>query len=235
MQIEPLVKRESLDDAKETNHSSKRVKTEKNPVSIAMKSETNKWWENKEVEEENDNPNIKWIDLEHNGVIFPEPFKTEGVTVDYKGEAVKLSNFQEEIAVYWVQSIGGEWENKTHYRENFKELFLNSFEGTTLLDKHKELDFDGFSFDNVKRMVERNKELKSQQTKEERKKLKEIKDKREEKYKNAIVDGRLEKLSNFRIEPRGLFKGRGDHPKAGTLKQLTKPEDIKLNCRFKRM
>lgn len=40
----------------------------------------------------------------------------------------------------------------------------------------------------------------------------------EEPYLYAIVDGRKEKVGNFRIEPPGLFRGRGDHPKTGRLK-----------------
>ena len=40
----------------------------------------------------------------------------------------------------------------------------------------------------------------------------------EEPYLYAYVDGRKEKVGNFRIEPPGLFRGRGDHPKTGTLK-----------------
>ena len=35
---------------------------------------------------------------------------------------------------------------------------------------------------------------------------------------HAIVDGRKEKLGNFRVEPPGLFRGRGQHPKMGKLK-----------------
>ncbi|CAG8630568.1 16986_t:CDS:10, partial [Racocetra fulgida] len=34
----------------------------------------------------------------------------------------------------------------------------------------------------------------------------------------AMLDGRKEKVGNFRIEPPGLFRGRGAHPKTGSLK-----------------
>jgi DNA topoisomerase-1 len=36
-----------------------------------------------------------------------------------------------------------------------------------------------------------------------------------------MVDGRKEKIGNFRVEPPGLFRGRGDHPKTGMLKVST--------------
>ncbi|KAK3012813.1 hypothetical protein RJ639_010405 [Escallonia herrerae] len=43
--------------------------------------------------------------------------------------------------------------------------------------------------------------------------LKEEKMKLEEKYMWAVVDGQKEKVGNFRVEPPGLFRGRGEHPK----------------------
>jgi len=52
----------------------------------------------------------------------------------------------------------------------------------------------------------------------EKKELKKQKDAFEEKYTYCTLDGRKEKVGNFRVEPPGLFRGRGDHPKKGALK-----------------
>jgi hypothetical protein len=52
----------------------------------------------------------------------------------------------------------------------------------------------------------------------EKKELKKQKDVFEEKYITCLLDGRKEKVGNFRVEPPGLFRGRGDHPKKGALK-----------------
>lgn len=52
----------------------------------------------------------------------------------------------------------------------------------------------------------------------ERKELKAQKDQMEEKYTTCLLDGRKEKVGNFRIEPPGLFRGRGEHPRKGSLK-----------------
>ena len=38
-----------------------------------------------------------------------------------------------------------------------------------------------------------------------------------------------EKLANFKIEPPGLFRGRGEHPKMGLLKKRVVPEQIVIN------
>ena len=52
----------------------------------------------------------------------------------------------------------------------------------------------------------------------EKKELKRQKDEAEAKYTVCLLDGRKEKVGNFRIEPPDLFRGRGEHPKKGSLK-----------------
>ncbi|KAF7140768.1 hypothetical protein RHSIM_Rhsim06G0224400 [Rhododendron simsii] len=63
----------------------------------------------------------------------------------------------------------------------------------------------------------------------EKKALREEKMQQEEKYMWAIVDGVKEKVGNFRVEPPGLFRGRGEHPKMGKLKKRIRPRDITIN------
>lgn len=55
-------------------------------------------------------------------------------------------------------------------------------------------------------------------TSAEKKLMKAAKDIEEEAYKTCLLDGRKEKVGNFRVEPPGLFRGRGAHPKTGLLK-----------------
>jgi DNA topoisomerase IB len=50
-------------------------------------------------------------------------------------------------------------------------------------------------------------------SKEERKAEKEANEAIQAEYGIAIIDGHEEKIGNFRIEPPGLFRGRGEHPK----------------------
>ncbi|OUC47587.1 Eukaryotic DNA topoisomerase I, catalytic core [Trichinella nativa] len=49
-------------------------------------------------------------------------------------------------------------------------------------------------------------------------------------YGYAVVDGHKEKIGNYKIEPPGLFRGRGTHPKMGRLKRRIQPEDVIINC-----
>jgi DNA topoisomerase-1 len=39
----------------------------------------------------------KWTTLEHNGVIFPPPYKPHGVKMLYNGQPVDLTPEQEEV------------------------------------------------------------------------------------------------------------------------------------------
>ena len=41
----------------------------------------------------------------------------------------------------------------------------------------------------------------------------------EDKYVTVILDTHTEKNGNFRVEPAGLFRGRGEHPKMGQVSQ----------------
>jgi len=36
-------------------------------------------------------------------------------------------------------------------------------------------------------------------------------------------------VGNFRVEPPGLFRGRGEHPKMGRLKKRILPKDVIIN------
>lgn len=72
-------------------------------------------------------------------------------------------------------------------------------------------------------------ERKKNMSRDEKKKIKEEKDKIEEPYKYAWIDGIKENVGNFRVEPPGLFRGRGNHPLMGKLKNRLRPEDITIN------
>ena len=58
----------------------------------------------------------------------------------------------------------------------------------------------------------------------EKKAAKAAKDALEAPYTHCFLDGRKEKVGNFRVEPPGLFRGRGDHPKKGALKVTSSDE-----------
>lgn len=55
-------------------------------------------------------------------------------------------------------------------------------------------------------------------TKAEKQAAKEKREKDEAPFATCLLNGRPEKVGNFRVEPPGLFRGRGEHPKKGCVK-----------------
>ncbi|KAJ3680849.1 hypothetical protein LUZ60_015338 [Juncus effusus] len=166
----------------------------------------------------------KWTTLEHNGVIFPPAYKPHGVKMLYNGQTVDLTPEQEEVATMFAVMIDTDYAKKPQFRENF----FNDWK--KILGKNhviKKLDLCDFT--PIYEWHNREKEKKKQMTAEEKKAIKEEKMKQEEKYMWAVVDGVKEKVGNFRVEPPGLFRGRGEHPKMGKLKRRIKPSDITIN------
>ena len=51
----------------------------------------------------------------------------------------------------------------------------------------------------------------------------------EEPYSFCIIDGSQQKVGNYKIEPPGIFLGRGTHPKIGKIKKRINPEDVIIN------
>ena len=84
-------------------------------------------------------------------------------------------------------------------------------------------------FHQIYEYFEQKKNEKKNMTAAEKKALKAEKDKQEEPYQFCYLDGRKEKVGNFRIEPPGLFRGRGEHPKTGMVKSRVLPEQVTIN------
>lgn len=180
---------------------------------------TSKWWELESIDE-----NIKWKYLEHKGVTFPPFYKPQKFTIYYDNKPIKLNPLQEEMAYYWSQTIGSDWETKEHYKLNFEKAFLKTFDkslGYTSLAS--------FDFKHIVAYIAEQKEIKKNKTVEEKKAEKEAKKAKDEYYGIALVDYDLEKVGGYAIEPPTLFKGRGLHPKAGLMKARILPEDLTIN------
>ncbi|KAI3973829.1 hypothetical protein MKX01_030405 [Papaver californicum] len=166
----------------------------------------------------------KWTTLEHNGVIFPPDYKPHGVKMLYNGQPVDLTPEQEEVATMFAVMKDTEYATK----EKFVENFMNDWRGV-LGRNHIIKKFELCDFTPIYNWHQAEKEKKKQMTTDEKKAAKEEKLKQEEKYMWAVVDGVKEKVGNFRVEPPGLFRGRGEHPKMGKLKKRIRPSDITIN------
>ncbi|PPS13735.1 hypothetical protein GOBAR_AA06856 [Gossypium barbadense] len=166
----------------------------------------------------------KWSTLVHNGVIFPPPYKPHGVKMLYDGRPVDLTPEQEEVATMFAVMQETDYMSKPQFKKNFWE------DWSKLLGRnHVIKSLDKCDFTPIYEWHLQEKEKKKQMSSEEKKALKEEKLMQEEKYMWAIVDGVKEKVGNFRVEPPGLFRGRGEHPKMGKLKRRIRPCDITIN------
>ncbi|XP_047065578.1 DNA topoisomerase 1 beta-like [Lolium rigidum] len=166
----------------------------------------------------------KWSTLVHNGVLFPPPYKPHGVQMLYNGQPVTLTPEQEEVATMFAVMKDTEYASKETFTNNFFNDWRNIL-GT----KHVVKKFQHCDFTPIYEWHLQEKEKKKQMTTEEKKALREERVKQDDKFMWAFVDGVKEKVGNFRVEPPGLFRGRGEHPKMGRLKRRIRPSDITIN------
>ena len=172
----------------------------------------------------NQGKDVKWNTLEWKGLLFPPEYQPHGVKMLYDGQPVTLTPAQEEVATFFAVMRDTDYVTKPTFIRNFWDGFQNVLGSNHIIQKFELCDFTPIY---EWHMAER--EKKQNRTKEEKKKIREETQAKEEPYKWALVDGRKEQVGNFRIEPPGLFRGRGEHPKMGKLKRRIYPEDVTIN------
>lgn len=179
----------------------------------------------------------KWTTLEHAGVIFPPPYEPlpKNAKMRYDGTPVDMAPEAEEIAGFF-----GAMLNSTHNVENptFQKNFFDDFQ-KMLKEMGGAKDKDGNNvpikffkkcdFQPIFDYYDAERTRKKSASKDEKKQLKAEKDAAETPYTYCKWDGRKQKVGNFRVEPPGLFRGRGEHPKTGRVKKRVDPEQITIN------
>jgi DNA topoisomerase I len=172
------------------------------------------------------NNEAKWTTFTHSGVLFPEPYESHQIPLIYNGEKIVLKPDSEEYATIYAKFTETEYVKNKTFNKNFFQDWMKILKA----DGHKEItNLEGCDFSLILKHLLAHKEAKKNLSKEEKQKEKEKKDKFEAKFKVAYVDGKEQATGNFRIEPPGIFLGRGCHPKAGKIKKRVYPEDITLN------
>ena len=172
------------------------------------------------------NNEVKWSTFTHNGVLFPEPYVPHLIPIIYDGKKIVLKSDSEEYATIYAKFT------ETDYVKNkvFNKNFFNDWIKILKSNEHKEItNLEKCDFSLILSHLLEHKEIKKNLSVEEKQKEKEQKDKFESKFKEASVDGKIQATGNFRIEPPGIFLGRGCHPKAGKIKKRVYPKDITLN------
>uniref|UniRef100_A0A7N6B0V0 DNA topoisomerase I n=1 Tax=Anabas testudineus TaxID=64144 RepID=A0A7N6B0V0_ANATE len=183
-----------------------------------------RWWEEEKYED-----GVKWKFLEHKGPYFPPEYQPlpDNVHFYYDGKKVKLSLAAEEVALFFAQMLDHEYTTKKVFRENFfKDWRKEMTQEERLLIK----DLDKCDFGEMHAMHTAKVEARRNMSKEEKQALKEANQKIVDEYGYCLLDHHKERIGNFKIEPPGLFRGRGEHPKQGMLKKRIQPEDVIINC-----
>ncbi|XP_055355453.1 DNA topoisomerase I, mitochondrial-like [Paramacrobiotus metropolitanus] len=183
-----------------------------------------KWWEEKRGDDE-----IKWKTLQHKGPVFAPPYEPvpSHVKFLYDGKVMQLSNEAEEVATFYAKMLDHDYTTKEVFNKNF---FKDWRKVMTAEEKKKIEDLRKCDFTQMATYFKEQTELRKQRTKEEKQKLKEENQAQLEEYGFCLMDGHKEKIGNFKIEPPGLFRGRGEHPKMGMLKRRVRPQDVIINC-----
>ncbi|KAJ3222208.1 DNA topoisomerase 1 [Clydaea vesicula] len=183
-------------------------------------SEEYKWW----LESVDDS--VKWQTLEHSGPLFPPPYEPHGVKMKYDGVEVELKKDSEEVATFFAAILQTDYVKDKTFRENF----FKDFKKILKKDKNNIIkEYEKCDFTPIYDYLQVEKEKKKLLTKEDKKKIKDEKASIDLKYGWCLLNGRKEKVGNYRIEPPGLFRGRGMHPLTGTLKLRVQPEQVTIN------
>uniref|UniRef100_A0A3Q3XNV7 DNA topoisomerase I n=1 Tax=Mola mola TaxID=94237 RepID=A0A3Q3XNV7_MOLML len=190
----------------------------------AKKEPEEKWkWE-----EERYTDGVKWKFLEHKGPVFAPPYEPLPSNVKfYYDKHMKLSPEAEEVATFFAKMLDHEYTTKEIFRKNF---FKDWRKEMTAEEKAKITDLKKCNFTEMNEYFKAQSEARKAMSKEQKQKIKEDNERILQEYGFCIMDNHRERIANFRIEPPGLFRGRGDHPKMGMLKRRIRPQDIIINC-----
>ena len=171
---------------------------------------------------------MKWKTLEHNGILFPPPFESQGIKVKIRGEKIDLDLLQEEMIYQWAKKKDTPYVQDKIFQKNFVSDFAK-----TLPAKFKQISYSDIDFSDAYKIVDKEKDAREGMTKEAKKSLatkrKKLREDMKEKYGKAIMDGKQVEVANYMAEPPGIFIGRGDHPIRGRWKPRVTPKDVTLN------
>ena len=166
----------------------------------------------------------QWTVLKHNGPLFPPIYKAHGTPVIINGNEIILPESVEEYATMYAKFIDTPYMENNTFKKNFWKDFKKILPPTLNIDSLDQIDFKP-----IKNYLILEKDKKSLLTKEDKELIKKSQDEIDEPYKFCIIDGVQQQVGNYKIEPPGIFLGRGTHPKIGKIKKRIMPEDVIIN------
>ncbi len=173
----------------------------------------------------------QWTTLIHNGPMFAPLYEPHNIPIIIKNQTVHLSGLAEEYITLYARYIDTEYVKNPKLSTRFNKNFLRDWikvlpKNIISLGISNMMDVN---VDDIKKHLDKIKEHKANMSKDQKDKIKHQNDILEEPYKYCFINGGKMKVGNFKIEPPGIFLGRGDHPKLGCVKKRINPEDVIIN------
>ncbi len=170
----------------------------------------------------------QWDELIHNGPMFAPLYEPHHIPIIVKGIKHHLTELAEEYITMYARYLGTEYTNNPRISNRFNRNFLHDLK--KVLPKNINIsNMSEIDMNDIKKHLDKIKEKKAIMSKEEKDKIKNKNEELEEPYKYCMVNGGRMKVGNYKIEPPGIFLGRGDHPKLGCIKKRINPEDVIIN------
>lgn len=185
-----------------------------------------KWWEQDEKALPDGH---NWKYMEHNGPIFAPPYEPlpSHINLKYDGSPVDLSEEAEEVMTFYAKMLDHDYTTMEMFNKNFMEDWRSvmTHDEKVLIKKMSKCDFL-----DVANYFKEQSEIRKARSREEKKTETAVKLALVDEKGWCVWDGHKEKIGNLFIEPPGLFRGRGAHPKMGKLKKRVKADQVIINC-----
>jgi DNA topoisomerase-1 len=166
----------------------------------------------------------QWTVLQHNGPMFPLAYEPHKIPVIIDNKEVILPELAEEYATMYAKFIDTPYMESNTFKKNFWKELKPILPSNINIQSLEQIDFT-----QIKNYLLMEKEKKASMSKDEKEAMKKKQEEIDEPYKYCIIDGVQQQVGNFKIEPPGIFLGRGTHPKIGRIKKRIMPEDVTIN------
>lgn len=163
-----------------------------------------------------------WDIFRHNGPFFPDEYKPHKIPIIINNKETILDPEIEEKITAYVKYLNTDYINNPRFTKNFFKEVKNYFNITLE-------EFNNIDFSLIQKHLDKEKEIRLSKTKEQKQAIKDKQTEIEKPYSILQLDGAEQKIGNFKIEPPGIFLGRGSHPKIGQWKKRIMPKDVTLN------
>jgi DNA topoisomerase-1 len=156
--------------------------------------------------------------------MFAPLYEPHNIPVIIQGKKYQLSGLAEEYITMYAKYIDTEYVKKPRFNKNFFSDWRKTLPSNIPITSMNDVNVD-----DIKKYLDKIREHKLNMSKEMKERIKKKNDEIEEPYKYCMVNGSRMRVGNYKIEPPGIFIGRGNHPKIGRIKKRIKPEDVVLN------